>query len=713
MTMTLSLRAQAESTDSPAPILISENSSTRVLTNLSAVNRQRGRTAPPSVFSRGAQVTVFVTNVELQPGEGANAFRVYAEGASKHTYKYPVVALTRVPGMDWIYALTVRLEDEIGYWNPPLPNGDLLLSVSWRGMQSNRVRIGYGATGGKIKDDDGAGPTPLSMTRPSTQKTRNAVIGDGRWGRDVTRLLEQSTFGPTVALEKRVAALGMRPWLDEQFKMQYSDYESTYPNLPLMPYDSNVGCPSTAPTTCMRDNYQHYQFPLWFFKQSFYGEQQLRHRVSWALSQVWVVSAYSGQHPAWMMHYHRVLARNAFGNWRQLMKEMTLNPAMGNYLDMMRSTKWDPNENYAREIMQLFNVGLFMLNQDGSFKRDGQQQKIPTYSQQTVENLARVFTGWSLCETSGCPSRVVGAPNFKDSMVMSNWNNHDTSAKTLLDYPGVTTNYIYACTGCNSTAVVNYANSSLEQALDNIYNHPNVAPFVSRLLIQHLVTSDPSPAYIERVANVFDQNRTNPTQMKEVIKAVLLDPEARGSVKTDPRFGKLREPVQFFTNMMRHLNVSSWDLAGESDGNVTWNVDDLGQGPFTPPTVFNYYQPDFVIPGTNMLGPEFGLYTTGSAVKRANLVQQFVEWGIGADGDWNPKGTRVNLSDLEALMAADSTGNRLLDDLNKRMLHGTMTESMRTKILSAMNDLPSNQTANKVKTAVYLVASSLQFQVQR
>ena len=660
------------------------------------------------------QATVFVTNISLQPGEGANAFRVYAEDSAKRAYKFPIIDVRPVPGMDWVSAVTFRFEDEIGYWSPPTPNGDLLIGLSWRGMKSNRVRVAYGAVGGKIEDDIGAVPTPISLARADALRpSRNSLIGDARWSRDLTRLLEQSTFGPTVALENRVRTLGMRGWIDSQMKMPYSEYEARYPNLVLMPYDSNIGCPSTAPPTCMRDNYWHYQIPMWFFREAFYGDQQLRHRTAWALSQVWVVSANSGQQPSWMMHYHRVLARNSFGNWRQLMEEMTLNPAMGNYLDMMRSTKWDPNENYAREVLQLFNVGLFMLNQDGTFKRDEQNQRIPTYNQQTVENFARVFTGWGLCETAGCPGRTIGAPNFKDSMIMANWNGHDTSAKTLLNYPGVVNQNIAACSNCNSAAVSAYANSSLEQALDNIYNHPNVAPFVSRLLIQHLVTSDPSPAYVERVADVFDQNRTNPTQMKEVIRAVLLDPEARGSVKTDPRYGKLREPVQLMTNLFRHLNVASADLASQSDGNVSWNMESLGQGAFTPPTVFNYYQPDFVVPGTNLLGPEFGLYTTGSAVARANFVQQFIDWGINADGDWNPKGTRLNLSALEAILTADPTGNRLLDDLNKRMLHGTMTESMRAKILSAINDLPTSQTQERMKTAVYLVGSSLQFQVQR
>lgn len=706
--------AQSDPPDSPAPTIASHSTSTRALTELTPLGRRRQRSERVTLFGPGGSATVFITGVKLAPGEGANSLRLYAEDWAGRKYKFPVISARPVPGRDWILAVTFKLEDEIGYWKAPTPDGDLLIAVTWRGMQSNRVRIAFGAAGGRIKDDAGAVPTPIPNSAPTDPaESETNLAGDARWSRNATRLLQQATFGPTVALEDRVRTLGMRGWVDSQLKMPFSEYDSTYPNLPLMPYDSNIGCPASAPPHCMRDNYWHYQMPNWFFRQAFYGEQQLRHRMAWTLSQIWVVSARSGSHASWMKHYHRVLSRNAFGNWRQLMEEMTLNPAMGNYLDMMRSTKWEPNENYAREVLQLFNVGLFMLNRDGSLKLDAQGQRIPTYSQQTVENFAKVFTGWSLCETTGCPGRALGAPNFIDSMVVANPSNHDTGGKTLLSYPDVVNQEIAPCLNCSGDQVVSYANNSLERALDNIYNHPNVAPFVSKLLIQHFVTSDPSPAYVERVADVFEQNRTNPTQMKEVIRAVLLDAEARGSVKTDPRYGKLREPVQLMTNIFRHLDVSSADLTGESDGNVSWNMERLGQGAFNAPTVFNYYQPDFMAPGTNLLGPEFGLFTTGTAVGRANLVNQFLEWGIQADNDWNPRGTRLDLSELDAVLAADPTGNTLLDELNGRMLHGMMTERMRSGILSAMNALPTSERRERLKTALYLVASSLQFQVQR
>ncbi len=705
-----------ESFESPVPVIASESGSTRALATLSFAANSRSRSSAPRIYNRGELLTFYVTNIAPTEQEGAKAFRVYAEDSQKRSYKFPIVSMRVVPGMDWVYAVTIKLEDEVGYWPPPTIAGDMLLTVTWRGLQSNRVRVAYGAAGGSIIDDAGSYPTPLSRTRPvQNLLPASALPGDVRWDRDVNRLLEQSTFGPTATLSDRVRTLGMRGWINEQLKKPYSAYEATYPNLPLVSFDQAVTCPPGSPATCIRDNYWHYWIPRWFYSQAFYGDQQLRHRVAWSLSQIWVVSAYQGL-PYAFMYYHRILARNAFGNYRQIMKEMTLNPAMGNYLDMMRSTRYSVNENYARELMQLFTIGLFMLNQDGTYKLDAQGNRIPTYDQPTVEEVAKVLTGFNTCEaasTTLCPSRTVGAPNYKDPMIMQFGYNHSPASKTLLDYPGVTNRVVPSCFNCNDTATINYANASLEQVLDNIYNHPNVAPFVSKLLIQHLVTSNPSPAYVERVANVFDANRTSPSQMREVVKAVLLDIEARGSVKTDVRFGKLREPVQLLTNYARHLGVSSADLQGQSDGYVWWYAGNVGQEAFAPPTVFSYYQPDYNIPGRSLLGPEFGLFTTGSAVARTNMIQEMTDYQINVNLPDAPNGTRLNFAPLLTLVQNDTSGASLVNWLDKWMLHGTMTPGMRSKILTAITDVPTNDPLRRVQTATYLVGSSIQFQVQR
>ena len=387
---------------------------------------------------------------------------------------------------------------------------------------------------------------------------------------------------------------------------------------------------------------------------------------------------------------------------------------MGNYLDMIRSTKTNPNENYPREILQLFNIGLFMLNPDGTNQLDGMGNPIPTYGQNEVNNFTKVFTGWRDCNvTATCPNIVLGAPNYKDPMLLVT-TNHDLTAKTLLTYPGSSTTNIAACANCTTAANITiYANNSLNQALDNIYNHPNVAPFVSKYLIQQMVTSDPAPAYIGRVAAVFNANRTNPTQMKEVIKAILLDPEARGNVKTDPIYGKLREPAQLMTNLFRQVGVTSADGLSQSDGDINRFSATLAQSVFNAPTVFNFYPPNYIVPGTSLLGPEFAIFNTGTSIGRANFGNSTVFGQINVSLPNTPNGTKLNFTELQGIAAADTTSNQLLDVLNQRMMHGAMSAQMRSQILTAVNAVLSTDPATRAKTAVYLIVTSSQYQVQR
>jgi uncharacterized protein (DUF1800 family) len=450
-----------------------------------------------------------------------------------------------------------------------------------------------------------------------------------------------------------------------------------------------------------------YPVQNWFFKEAFYGNAQLKHRVAWALGQFWVISGVDTQQSSYMVAYHQLLSKNAFGNYRTLMNDITLNPAMGNYLDMVRSTRNNPNENFAREILQLFNIGLFMLNQDGTLQLDGDNQPIPTYDQTTVNNFTKVFTGWQLCETTGasCPNRSTQGPNYKDPMLL-NQNNHNIQTKTLLDYPGAVSKDIPANLN---------GNVELQMALDNIFYHPNVAPFVSRILIQHLVTSDPTPAYVGRVAAVFNNNGSGVRgDLKAVVRQILLDPEARGNQKTDPNYGKLREPVQLATNLLRHFGVRSASPGtSQSDGYINPQVSGMGQNTFYSPTVFNYYSPDYVVPGPGLNGPEFNILNTGTAISRTNFVNTMVYSQIGGGSTNAPLGTSINLAEMQALAAADTTSNRLLDALNTKMLHGTMTAQNKATIMSAVQALPSTDPLGRARAAIYLIATSSQYQVQR
>jgi len=700
--------------NSPTPVLLSEVGSTRALAAPAGtiVNIEK---FPGQAFLPGSIVELFVTNLSLMPDEGANAFRIYAEDGRGFQYRFPVLDLRKIKGHDGVYGLTVKLADEIGYYKPPRANGDVLIRLTWRGLSSNRVRLGYGKIGGEIKDDPGAVPTPLPTAKTRFAKSLSVPASAApeyvgyRWSGDRMRFMQQAGFGPTAALDQRLRRIGLRTYLAEQFDAPYPSATNPYPDLPLKNTDPNNatnGCGMFAAGTpelraCQRDYYSQYPVQSWFFREAFYGDAQLRHRVAWALSQIWVISGVDTQQSSHMIAYHKLLSQDAFANYRTLMKDMTLNPGMGNYLDMARSTKNNPNENYPREVMQLFTIGLFMLNQDGTQQKDAQGDPIPTYDQDRVNNFTKVFTGFSFCNTT-CANSSPGLVNYKDPMIL-NQTNHDVTAKTLLSYPGAP--------NVNIPTNVNGA-TELDMVLDNIFNHPNVGPFVSRQLIQQLVTSDPSPAYVGRVAAVFSDNGLGVRgDMKAVIKAILLDPEARGDAKTDPNFGKLREPVQFVTNVARNLNVKSANLGTLSDG-VMSGINGMGQNPFNSPTVFNYYPPDYVIPGTAINGPEYALMTTGTAIARANYMNTLVFGAIATSID-NPNGTALDISDIQALAAADTSGNLMLDELSRRMLNGNMSADMRAKILPAITAISGTDALGRARAAIYLVATSSQFQVQR
>jgi uncharacterized protein (DUF1800 family) len=719
--LTISANGQDEQNpNSPTPVLLSSTDYSRALAIPASQYTSRGLpTAASPTLANNSRAIIFVRNVRLMKGEGHTAFRVYAEDGLRRLYRFPVVGLRLVDKRNEIFAITVDLRDELGFWNTA-PAGDVMVSVAWRGLESNRLILTLQAA--TDRRDAGSRSSASAPAAAFASSVTPENVGDVYSG-DRKRFLEQATFGPTPALDLRVRRIGTRAWLAEQLEMPYPSPGTPYPSFPLRPTTLPLTCngqidndvPDPDPF-CYPNHYTMYPVQNWFYKEAFYGDAQLRHRVAWALSQIWVISGVDIQQSSHMVAYHKALSRNAFGNWRNLMHEMTLNPGMGDYLDMRESTRFYRNENFAREVLQLFNIGLVMLNQDGTVQTDPQNNPIPTYDQITINNFTQLLTGWNLCEASltQCPNRSPGSPNFIDSMIVTNPNNHDIGSKTLLNYPGSTTTNVPACDGCTGTAVTTYASNSLNQALDNIYNHPNVAPFVSKFLIQHLVTGDPTPAYVGRISTVFNANRTNPTQLKEVVRAILLDPEARGNVKTEPRYGKLREPVMLLTNLARQFDARSFDRTAQSDGVLTAETSTMGQIAFMPPSVFNFYPPDYIVPGTSFNGPEYALYTTGTAVSRINFVNTLVFNGVPVNAERRvTSGTSLGFDDLAAIAAADPSCNQLLDVLNIRMMHRTMSSSMYLTILDAVRTVPASDPVLRAKRAVYLIATSSQYQVQR
>ena len=532
----------------------------------------------------------------------------------------------------------------------------------------------------------------------SFAQRRESVGRSSSSSADIVRFLEQATFGPTPALVTHVQSVGMDGYLDEQFAAPIS----LYPTLPQQPLQASVGCPAGSPSTCKRDNYTMFPLQVQFFKNALSGEDQLRQRVTLALHEILVVSGVKIQQPSMMSPYLNTLARDAFTNYRQILYDVTLNPAMGRYLDMVNNdapaanSTVAPNENYAREVLQLFSIGVNQLNQDGSVIVDASGEAVPTYDQEVIEDFAHVFTGWTFASAPGAAMARHNPANFLAPMALYRNpagvdTNHDKGGKLLLTYPGAV----------NSVITPNQdGDKELQQAIDNIFNHPNVGPFIGKQLIQHLVTSNPSPAYVARVSAVFANNGAGIRgDMKAVVRAILLDPEARGAVKSDPAYGHLREPVLFMTGILRAFNA-------RSDGELGTQANSMGQNLFLSPTVFSYYPHEYLIPGTSTQGPEFGIQSSSSSEARLNFLNALTSNGIKtADG-----GTTLDLSPLQQLAGNPAA---LTDTLNTQLLHGTMTADLRAAVLDAVSAVPSNNPLLRAQTAVYLVAGSSQYQIQR
>jgi uncharacterized protein (DUF1800 family) len=515
---------------------------------------------------------------------------------------------------------------------------------------------------------------------------------------DIVRFLEQATFGPTEALISRLQASGIQAYLVEQFAAPVS----TYPSLPQMPVKTTDGCPTGSAASCVRDNYTMFPLQVQFFKNALSGEDQLRQRVAFALHEILVVSGVKIQQPSEMSLYLNMLQNDAFANYRQILYDLTLNPAMGHYLDMVNNdapvpgSSTAPNENYAREVLQLFSIGVNQLGPDGTVVLDSSGNPVPTYIQDTIEDFAHVFTGWTYAPLAGASLAKHDPANFLAPMVLYRTSagldaNHDKGVKLLLSYLGSVDPTLPAGQD---------GNTDLQQALDNIFNHPNVGPFIGKQLIQHLVTSNPSPAYVARVAAAFANNGAGTRgDMKAVVRAILLDPEARGSVRTDPAYGHLREPILFVTSFLRAFNP-------KSDGELAAQANAMGQDLFYSPTVFSYYPHDYLIPGTTLQGPEFGIQSSSSAEARLNFVNALTSTGIKtSDG-----GTTIDLSPLQQYA---SSPPRLIGTLNDLLLHGTMSSEVQGAVTDALTAISPTNALLRIQTAVYLVACSSQYQVQR
>ena len=507
---------------------------------------------------------------------------------------------------------------------------------------------------------------------------------------DISRFLDQATFGPNDAMGAHVKSVGINGYLTEQFTSPVTQY----PAIQYVPAGmAATFCPTAPNPNCGRDYYSLFLVQNAFFGNALAGGDQLRQRVAFALSQIMVTSGLDINEAYGMARYQQIFLDHAFGNFQDILTRVTLSSVMGDYLNMVNNDKpagaVSPNENYARELMQLFSLGVWELNLDGTQLKDTSGNAIPSYDQGTIEGFAHVFTGWTYPLLPGAAQRTHNPKNFQGDMVGVQ-SNHDVAAKSLLN---------------GTTLPAGQAmDADLALAMSNVFHHPNVGPFIGRQMIQKLVTGDPAPQYVARVAAVFNDNGQGVRgDMQAVIAAVLTDPEARGPVKLDPGYGKLREPVLFMTGLARAVNAKTDGVYfGQQSGT-------LGQQLFYPASVFNYYPPTYIVPGTSAIGPEFAIQNSSTAINRYNFADTFafgtiapvatLPGAIGTQPDWS------------ALTNVAVDANALLDKLSTLMLHGTMSASTRAAIIPAIN--AATDPLTRARTAFYLVATSSQFQVER
>jgi uncharacterized protein (DUF1800 family) len=738
--------APASAAPSVSPTLISVSAASTRAVALEAVSM---RAEPFTLSSEGnfspndprTRITLFVMNLDLLAGENQTSLTVDAEDAGHVHYPLQVEYVGQVPNFEGIYMVVVRLNDLM-----TSNLGDVLLRLNLHGMASNRVRVGIGQIGGGPADDPGAVGTPAPQTPPAqvtpltlaqyqAQFSNPAMVA----GADGIRFLEQATWGPTDGDLTHLRSIGLQAYLNEQFTTPplFGSVQSDYPSTPLYPqfYPASPPAPP-CDANCTRDNYTLYPLQKQFFTNALTQPDQLRQRVAFALHQLIVVGGVqlNTNETSWYAPYLQTIDRNAFGNFRTLLYEVTLNPGMGEYLNMRGNSVVNranptPNENYAREIMQLFSIGVDTLNQDGTPVLDAQGNRVPSYDQTTIANLARVFTGWDLAPNKlWSVDGTTAVTNYLDPMVPNgNVNRYDIAAKTLLpDINHPSPVVVPACANCTgNTSPINlqntqtYAIAELNTAIDNLFNHPNTGPYICGQLIHQLVTSNPSPVYVGRCAAAFANNGSGVRgDMKAVTTAILLDPEARGDVKTDPDYGHLREPVLLMTGLLRTFNATSDGVLASTPFSYT---NDLGQNLFNPPTVFSYYPADYGLPGTNLFGPEFGLLDTSTTYKRANFVNTLflanAGNGIPINNPNRPSGTQVNYSTYQSILTGGGTPQQLVDALNTRMMHGTMSQAVNANIVAAVtavtNVNATTQAQQRTQTAIYLIASSSQYQVER
>ena len=516
-----------------------------------------------------------------------------------------------------------------------------------------------------------------------------------------SRFLNQATFGPRMADIDAVSTSGLGAWLDSQFNKP-----QTLHLPPVTAYLNTLAPDAQRGQTA-------FQWSLW--KNFSSGDDALRQRVAFALSEIFVISLNSSiafSYPRGPAHYLDTLGLHAFGNYRNLLEAVTYSPMMGLYLTHLRNQKENPttgtvpDENYAREVMQLMSIGLYQLHPDGTQKRDATGKLIETYSNADVSGMAKVMTGLSWAGPDTSNSRFGGGglstePDREIKPMQAYDQYHSTAQKQFL---GVTI----------AAQTVAATNNDVRIALDTLFNHPNVGPFFGKQLIQKLVSSNPSELYVSRVAAVFNNNGSGVRgDMKAVIRAVLLDVEARGVATATS--GKLREPAVRFVQWMRAFNATSRDgrfLLGTTSDPST----QLAQMPMYAPSVFNFFRPGYIPPNSkvgavNLVSPEAQITNETSVAGYLNYMRGVITSGIGT----TTNGVRDIQADYNAELALAANPDALIDRVSLLLIGKDLSASARATIRAAVASVnigtanPATDQRNRVNLAVFLVMSSPEY----
>jgi uncharacterized protein (DUF1800 family) len=581
-----------------------------------------------------------------------------------------------------------------------------LLLVPRRHVLAALAALAVAACGGGGGGGDSSGgttPPPVAEVAPTRA--------------EAARFLAQASMGPTEAEVDRVVALGYRGWIDAQFTRPAVSHRAHWETR-----DAEIR--AVTPTSAAGAD----QVFESFWKQAVTGDDQLRQRVVWALSQIFVISMADdavGNNPRAVAAWLDMLGDKGLGNYRELLESVSRHPMMGTYLSHLRNQKASartgrvPDENYAREVMQLFSIGLVELNEDGTPRLSG-SSAIETYDSADISGMARVFTGWSWA----CPEWPADSCFSQGSS--GGVSDPDRIFKPMLAYPQfhATEEKSFLGTTIPAQTTRSDPETSLRIALDTLANHPNVGPFIGRQLIQRLVTSNPSPAYVRDISRVWANNGSGVRgDLKAVVRAILLHPEARAAA-TDTS-GKLREPVLRLAAFLRAFGYRS-DTGNWRVGNTDNPGTSLGQTPMRSPSVFNFYRPGYVAPGTasaarGLAAPEMQIAHETSAAGYVNYMRDAVAQGVGASNTIGGVTRRDIQADFSAELALATDAGALVDRVFARLLpHTAALPELRSEVVAAVGAIAiptSGSTAtalrNRVNTALLLTLVSAEFQVQR